>query len=1469
MKLKFLILILILCVTENNFSQTEVKINSLGPSGGIITAIDGTESESVLIAGVKNNGIYFSTNSGANWTQSNLKNTTVNQFAINSLNSSTFYAATENGIYVSTDAGRSWNITSITQNASSIFYHAKSNSIVAGVYLKNSQASGTWHSKNNGQAWTKIDTSIKSSNLVTAIAMDQNDDSTVFIGIDSLGLFASYDLGRSWTQEIRGLQNEKVTSKRIQTILHYYDPLVLYNVIGIGTANGIFISNNFSGSPMSWTSLRDISGISDNIISASKINLISTLNRYYFFSTKQNLGNEFPGEIKGGLYRVNTLNQSMSLVFKNNIDVNSIFIPKQKNNKVYIATSNGIYVSAESGINFKSSNVGLNHAITKNISVTNETNPIYFISVYGGGVQRSLDSGSTWEFANVGLSNPYVYSVQVDTQNLGVVYAATVRGIYRSNNFGDKWSFISIPILDSTKYNSGNFGTLRIGSKKSSNILFSSFAHGLNLSSNYGQNWTKPNSQNIPQFLNYNTTENFELIGKNDSTILGVANGVWKSFDFGQNWVNYTNNYPLNIIDGGISKKLFAFRPHINPKNDSVIFISTTTDLVNLTPYKLFRTTNNALIWNELTIKAKDISIDNRKPKVIFALGEKNIYHTLDGGDNWNLLSQIKDSTKFNYLKTLPINPNVQLISSSNGVHKIEFSSEADLSFTEFIVDMGGQTIGSTYNRQVFLNNIGGVELNIFVDSVKGSDKIILIEKSLKIASHKVGILNLKYSPVTIGENKLTIYLSSNDPKYEKFEIQVIGIGVGKTNSKQKILIDSLHGFNSANGVVETKKYFSKLISVLSASGFEVVTNQKNFSTFGFHAIVLPPPTKLYSEAEIDSIQKYILRGGFVVMLADSGAKIGNKFLNDILTEVRWKLDYKDSTDLLISANILIDSVKGLNPIPTIINVGGVMKKNHNYFLKVDTLVVSGAVEILSIDSTKKYFVGNPSTRIISNNIVSKDSIYPSIISEVRIKSGRILVIGDCDIFSNGNIDSVNEIKKYGLYAKNNLQFAINIFTFKNDVPVQLPKKTPNENYIAFTIPFNLSNFQITTVLKDLGSIDPSRWRLFKWSVKTGKYIEFPNLDFIYFNRGDGYWLITKGEKTVNFGVAQQTSETDFYPIMLQPGYNLVGNPFPYKVSWKNSIRSENIEKKIWSWSGTKFISDTNYMDPFAAYYIKNNSQSQESIQINPLNLDFVAPKINFQTNNLNQNEWKVKIKASSQFALDEENFIGILNGAKKNWDTFETSEPPTSPSNYLSIYFNREDWNKNNPKYSTDFRNVSNENDFWDFQFLSSRSNENFVLNFETIGSLNKELFLIDFETERIIDLTNNNFEYNFKTKKGELNRSFRIVVGNKNYAEQNSNGIPFVPLEYNLSQNFPNPFNSSTKINYTLSHSGNVKVKIFNILGQIIRNIDDGFHPIGNYSITWNGLDENKIVANTGIYFYKIEVNDFVTQKKMLLIK
>ena len=86
----------------------------------------------------------------------------------------------------------------------------------------------------------------------------------------------------------------------------------------------------------------------------------------------------------------------------------------------------------------------------------------------------------------------------------------------------------------------------------------------------------------------------------------------------------------------------------------------------------------------------------------------------------------------------------------------------------------------------------------------------------------------------------------------------------------------------------------------------------------------------------------------------------------------------------------------------------------------------------------------------------------------------------------------------------------------------------------------------------------------------------------------------------------------------------------------------------------------------------------------------------------------------------------------------------------------------------------------------------------------------------------------------------------------------------EFALHQNFPNPFNPSTMISYSISRSGLVSLKVFNVLGEDIATLVNETNDAGKYNIEWNASR-----FPSGLYFYRLQADNDSETKKMIFLK
>lgn len=104
-------------------------------------------------------------------------------------------------------------------------------------------------------------------------------------------------------------------------------------------------------------------------------------------------------------------------------------------------------------------------------------------------------------------------------------------------------------------------------------------------------------------------------------------------------------------------------------------------------------------------------------------------------------------------------------------------------------------------------------------------------------------------------------------------------------------------------------------------------------------------------------------------------------------------------------------------------------------------------------------------------------------------------------------------------------------------------------------------------------------------------------------------------------------------------------------------------------------------------------------------------------------------------------------------------------------------------------------------------------------------------------------------------------FLLSPANFPKNNDNKIPG---NYELSQNYPNPFNPSTRISYSIPKETFVEIKIYNMLGNEVALLVNEEQKAGTYSITFNASN-----LPSGVYFYRLQADNFTITKKLTVLK
>ncbi|MBT4503537.1 MAG: T9SS type A sorting domain-containing protein, partial [Gemmatimonadetes bacterium] len=97
----------------------------------------------------------------------------------------------------------------------------------------------------------------------------------------------------------------------------------------------------------------------------------------------------------------------------------------------------------------------------------------------------------------------------------------------------------------------------------------------------------------------------------------------------------------------------------------------------------------------------------------------------------------------------------------------------------------------------------------------------------------------------------------------------------------------------------------------------------------------------------------------------------------------------------------------------------------------------------------------------------------------------------------------------------------------------------------------------------------------------------------------------------------------------------------------------------------------------------------------------------------------------------------------------------------------------------------------------------------------------------------------------------------------------VSSVPSAFALYPNHPNPFNPETTIGYDVAEKGSVRLRVYDVAGQVVRELIDSVQPAGSYRVVWDGRDKDGAQVANGVYLYELTAGDYRAIRKMTMMK
>ncbi len=365
---------------------------------------------------------------------------------------------------------------------------------------------------------------------------------------------------------------------------------------------------------------------------------------------------------------------------------------------------------------------------------------------------------------------------------------------------------------------------------------------------------------------------------------------------------------------------------------------------------------------------------------------------------------------------------------------------------------------------------------------------------------------------------------------------------------------------------------------------------------------------------------------------------------------------------------------------------------------------------------------------------------------------------------------------------------------------------------------------------------------------------------------GKGYWLGTTSAGNLDV-IGEVLSNVQ--QVSINSGWNLVSNPLVVALaksdltfddgheikSWSDAVSAGWITDILYGWNGTGLVSaDT--LQPWKGYWLGATQTLNMNFEYNP-SMDKSS------TEQITHN-WVVLLKCYTlSHGFDEITMLGTATDATNGYDIpYDVPKPPSSPMGEVRLVIPHPEWNYLlGDDFAVDVRNeiAIDSSRTWN---LHGSTEEDVKLTWEAnnvYDNIQLDLILSD---QTVLDLATLDTLVLTPTQFQSL-----AVRATKLPTEIISNSK--LPTETVLQNNYPNPFNPTTHIQYSLKDASYVRLVIYDLRGTEIRQLVHTYQQPGWYNIVWDGQNNLGVNVSNGVYLYQMESDNYTETKKMILLK
>jgi len=364
---------------------------------------------------------------------------------------------------------------------------------------------------------------------------------------------------------------------------------------------------------------------------------------------------------------------------------------------------------------------------------------------------------------------------------------------------------------------------------------------------------------------------------------------------------------------------------------------------------------------------------------------------------------------------------------------------------------------------------------------------------------------------------------------------------------------------------------------------------------------------------------------------------------------------------------------------------------------------------------------------------------------------------------------------------------------------------------------------------------------------------------------GSGYWR--RATDTGTIVIPRSNVLDSVVTIVLYKGalgWNQIASPFPYPVAWP-------YPGILWQWNDSThdFQEANGVLNPWQGYWVMADSTMSIRIENKPVFVPPVMAKRNV-AKFADKSNWQVRVNLSTGTGIDAENILGFSAGAKNGYDANDAAKPPRM-ADYQYMFFSHPEWKRGCTEYARDIRRALTGVEAFTIGITPGKGKQPAMISCDGLTKVADSVgfYLAD---EKGVTAVEAGKSYPVAASSNVVYKTL-FVTTDKNFLKN-------YPRAFSLGLPYPNPTRRMAHIQYSLPYhfaqAGivatdpyKVSVALYDIMGRQVRQLVYSMKAPGNYTVAWDGKNNAGLYAATGMYFCRIEANEFNSVKKITVIR